>query len=154
MLLFVLVGPRRDDSRLQRAGAVSWGKPLMRARVRACVRARHTGGILFENDAFCILKYCFEAVENCRDTLCKSGESRLSIHTFNIYFFIHSSYIFAWVHYSDESRSLLLSLFLTCCNIAPALLHYFANIKPSVSAANGKDFLHNNKNTQWNEDAS
>lgn len=31
--------------------------------MRACVRARDTGGILFENDAFRIIKYCFEAVE-------------------------------------------------------------------------------------------
>lgn len=114
--------------------------------MRACMRARDTDGILFENDAFCILKYCFEAVETF-GMFCVNQESQDLA-------FICSPYIFARVHYSDGSRSLLLSPFLACGYIARALLHYFANIEPLVSTANGKDFLHNNKNIQRNNDAS
>lgn len=69
--------------------------------------------------------------------------------------FIRSTYIFSSIHHIFSLKCITLMKAEACYyHRAPTLLHYFANIKPSVLAANSKDFLHNNKNVQRNEDAS
>lgn len=130
MLLFVLVGPERDDSQLQRAA--SGGKQL----VRACKRARTRVVFSLKMMHFAFLSIVWKPWKTV-GTLRVNQESQDLTFICSTYIFSSVQHIFLFECITlNESRSLLLSPFLACgCIIACALLHYFANIKSSVSAA-------------------